>query len=607
MAERSLRIAEDLALPLDLVVQKTAILARSGAGKTNAAVDVVEELLDARQQVVVLDPPGAWWGLRSSADGERPGYPVVVLGGIHGDLPLEPAAGAAVADLVVDQGLSAVLDLSEFTDGELARFVSAFAQRLYARKNEHRDPLLLVLEEADELAPQNIAARERGEGGQALMLHHVERIAKRGRMRGIGFLAITQRSAALNKHVLSQVEVLIAMQTTAPQDIAAIREWVRDKGDPQGERELLEAIARLPIGSGYVWSPSWLRLFRRVSFRKRRTFDSSATPEPGKRQTAPKTLADVDLEQLRQQMATTIEKAKADDPRELRRHIAELERQLAQRPTPAPRVEVRTEVQTIEVPVLRQEQLDAVASVATTAAETAARLSDVAERLLEAAGQLRQAISAPPALAPPPSRRDLPRQPVPRIEPVPRAHRRPPPHSPAPRPEQPRADGISAPQQRILDALASFAAAGLADVARSNVAVFAGQSSASSGFANNLGTLRSRRLIDYPSGGRVALTDAGRALAAPTEPIHSLDELHQAWQRKLSAPQWRILQALIAVYPKAVSRGWLADESGQSASSSGFANNLGTLRSLGLLDYPASGMVAATELLFPPLPRGRTR
>jgi hypothetical protein len=67
-----------------------------------------------------------------------------------------------------------------------------------------------------------------------------------------------------------------------------------------------------------------------------------------------------------------------------------------------------------------------------------------------------------------------------------------------------------------------------------------------------------RGLIDYPSGGRVALTDAGRALAAPPEPIRSRDELHQAWQRKLSAPPWRILRALIAVYPKAVSRGWLA-------------------------------------------------
>jgi hypothetical protein len=32
----------------------------------------------------------------------------------------------------------------------------------------------------------------------------------------------------------------------------------------------------------------------------------------------------------------------------------------------------------------------------------------------------------------------------------------------------------------------------------------------------------------------------------------------EACGRKLSAPPWRILQALIAVYPKAVSRGWRA-------------------------------------------------
>ncbi len=122
------------------------------------------------------------------------------------------------------------------------------------------------------------------------------------------------------------------------------------------------------------------------------------------------------------------------------------------------------------------------------------------------------------------------------------------------------------------------------------------------GFANNLGALRSHGLIDSPAGGRVRLTEAGRALAAPAEAIGTLEDLHTAWERRLPRPQWRILRALIGVHPKAVSRGWLADESGQSATSSGFANNLGALRSLGLLDYPGAGMVAATELLFPPPP-----
>jgi DNA helicase HerA-like ATPase len=103
----TLQIAHTLALPLEFVVQKSALLARSGAGKTNTAVVIAEELLEAKQQVVILDPPGAWWGLRSSADGKRAGYPIVVFGGIHGDLPLQSTSGELLADLVVDQGLSA--------------------------------------------------------------------------------------------------------------------------------------------------------------------------------------------------------------------------------------------------------------------------------------------------------------------------------------------------------------------------------------------------------------------------------------------------------------------------------------------------------------------
>lgn len=42
----------------------------------------------------------------------------------------------------------------------------------------------------------------------------------------------------------------------------------------------------------------------------------------------------------------------------------------------------------------------------------------------------------------------------------------------------------------------------------------------------------------------------------------------------------------------------LATASEQSATSSGFANNLGFLRSLGVIDYPFAGAVRATRILF---------
>jgi hypothetical protein len=46
---------------------------------------MVEEFLKAGVHVVVVDPVGVWWGLRASADGQREGLPIVVLGGEHGD------------------------------------------------------------------------------------------------------------------------------------------------------------------------------------------------------------------------------------------------------------------------------------------------------------------------------------------------------------------------------------------------------------------------------------------------------------------------------------------------------------------------------------------
>lgn len=83
-----LRIAPDLVLPLDFVTSTSAILAQKGSGKSYTASVEAEELLAAGQQVVVLDPTGAWWGLRAGADGVSAGFPIAVLGGDHGDIPL---------------------------------------------------------------------------------------------------------------------------------------------------------------------------------------------------------------------------------------------------------------------------------------------------------------------------------------------------------------------------------------------------------------------------------------------------------------------------------------------------------------------------------------
>lgn len=68
-------------------------------------------------------------------------------------------------------------------------------------------------------------------------------------------------------------------------------------------------------------------------------------------------------------------------------------------------------------------------------------------------------------------------------------------------------------------------------------------------------------------------------------------------QLKLPAKA-RLLRELVDVYPEALQKGDLADRAEASATSSSFSNNLGSLRTLGLIDYPSPGYVAALPILF---------
>ena len=206
-----------------------------------------------------------------------------------------------------------------------------WAETLY-RLN--REALHLFIDEADAWAPQrtvgNLAPR---------LLGAMEDLVRRGRARGLGITMITQRSASINKDLLTQIEVMIAKRTIAPQDRDAIEAWVKVHGTPERQKVMMDSLASLPKTRAWFWSPSWPDgvsngLFQCVTIRKLETLDSSATPEVGAKRIAPKKLAAVDLQKLGERMAETIERAKAEDPRELRRKVAELQKQLAAKTGP---------------------------------------------------------------------------------------------------------------------------------------------------------------------------------------------------------------------------------------------------------------------------------
>jgi hypothetical protein len=383
-----LRIAENFELPPEAITQTFAILAKRGVGKTYTASVFVEEIIKAKLPVVVVDPIGVWWGLRAAADGVSAGLPIVIAGGDHADVPITPGAGEAVARLVVEANLSLVIDLSTFRKGEQHQFMTDFAEALYHLNREARH---LVLDEADAFAPQ------RPQPGEQRMLGAMEDIVRRGRARGLGVTLITQRSAALNKNVLTQTEVLVTLRLISPQDRAAMDAWVKAHGTPEQRDEMMKSLPSLPIGTAWFWSPGWLDIFKRVNVRKRETFDSSSTPKVGESVKVPAQLAAVDLEAIRRRLAAVVEESESDDPKQLRRQVRELRAQLGRQQQP------REVIRTVEVPVLREGELARLQAATEYLAKVAVEIREAIDRVAQQqstpAAEAKKTVVQPPEIA----------------------------------------------------------------------------------------------------------------------------------------------------------------------------------------------------------------
>ena len=313
-----LKIADNFSLPLEFVTGTEAILGRKGSGKSHTASVMAEELLQAGQQIIVIDPTDAWWGLRAGRDATHQGYPVAVLGGDHADVPLESGAGKEVAAALVASRASAILSTGDFGNAEACRFTADFLNELFRLQSKDKNPVKLIIDEADAIAP------ERPLGAEMLSQGAAQKIVRRGRSRGIGCLMITQRPQQLAKSVLSQADMLVLMRLSHPRDIGAVEEWVRVQADEKQADEVMAALPALPVGAGYLWHPD-KGLLTRVTFRRRRTFDSGATPKANEVKAQPGPLKPVDIQSLGAAITKAAEEAKANDPAELRKKIAQLE------------------------------------------------------------------------------------------------------------------------------------------------------------------------------------------------------------------------------------------------------------------------------------------
>lgn len=610
-----------LCLPEEIFKQHLAVLGKTGSGKSSVLRYLVEHLLDRKKRVVIIDPKGDWWGLKTSADGTGPGYEIIAFGDFKepkaSDVPVNAASGKHVAELVATGNRPCIIGFRGWTTADMVRFWIDFAATLF---NLNSGELFLVGDEFHNFAPKGRIMDP--QAGQCL--HWSNRIMSEGRGLGLVCLIASQRPQKVHNDTLTCCETLIALRVIHEADRNAIRDWIDGCGDRKMGAEMLDMLANLPRGEAYVWSPEIKFGPVPVKFPLFATFDSFAPPQLQKK-IHEKSWADVNLEDVRAKLASVIEEQKANDPKELKRLLAaetkrgnELETKLSKATSTEtaatnsaamkPKIEevpvlVDTELRHIKCVItefrnqenclqrLEKQFTEAVKSIRESRGALEPTMDQIERELLrftERFGKNKNHWTLPEAIpgnqqftAPPERARTHPQVGL-------ETHNR----ARVIRPPAP-ALALGAPgtamasstenaslgkcERAILTALAQYPT-GRSAV---QIALLAGYSVNSGSFRNALGRLRSLEYIGR--GDPIRINGAGLYNVGDYAALPTGIELARHWIAKLPKCEAAILKLLVTHYPAELTAQQVGETIGYSPESGSFRNALGRLRTLELI------------------------
>lgn len=594
-----------LPIPREALEQHIIALGKTGAGKSSAVRDLVEYLLDHKQRVVIITPKADWWGLKLDVNGKKAGYPIVVFGSDHSDLPLHPRSGVALAELLATGNRSAVLQMRDFMPGERTQFWIDFASTLYRKIS---GKLYLVIDEVHNFAPKGKVHDNKA----GMMLHWSNKLASESRGLGITLICASQRASKVHNDLLTSCETLIAMRVTTSWDRDAVAEWIEGCGDEAQGKEVIRTLASMKRGDAWAWSPEIDFGPKQIHFPMFKTFDSFQ-PQVSRRAKNLKGWADVNLTEVKAKLESFVKEVEDNDPEKLRAKVRNLtialsqERSKAKVAAVAPTVKpvadkplARSAVTRIVRDILMRERGQYAKALVKIQTEMHNRLhvyrnlktvlDDVLSMPIPEAPKLPDAKQvadtitsfAPKLLNPPVKPKPLFVTPRTR-------------NSEPPAGSENGKGPLKAGARRLLAALAQWSPQGMTE----------GQMRAQAGlrksgtYSNYLSSLRTGGLL-IEKDGLLYATEQGVEVAGTTrQPTPTTtEEVLAIWRPKLKKGARALLDILVRHNGEEVTRGQLADESGLSGSSGTFSNYISSLATARLIKRLGDGYAADRESLL---------
>lgn len=256
--ERTLSIATDgTTLPVvEILTGRGFITGKSGAGKSNSASVIAEELLEQRFPLLIIDVDGEYYGLKEE-------FEMLHVGAdSECDLQVGEEHAEKIAELALDENVPIVLDVSGYLDDDVARdLIRGVTQRLFALEKKRKRPFLLLIEEIHEYIPEGGGLDECG--------RMLIKAAKRGRKHGLGLCGVSQRPADVKKDFITQCDWLVWHRLTWDNDTAVVQRVLGN--------DYADGVRDLTDGEAYLMT-DWNGGVRQVQFRRKSTFDAGATP-----------------------------------------------------------------------------------------------------------------------------------------------------------------------------------------------------------------------------------------------------------------------------------------------------------------------------------------